>query len=179
MITKIMNMIKSAVNISSDDSGVIPRGQSRWYGRRSQKVEHFMPTGTFGRPVDGNAQVKLNKNCQESNVVVLNGDPANRIKKNCAKGEYGIGNNLRKSYIYFKDNGEVETKTGETTVILTSDGKISITGADSEELITIIDDWMTNMISAKVITGIGLQPFDPVTITNLTAVQTRLQKLKV
>lgn len=57
------------------------------------------------------------------------------------------------------------------------DGTISFAGV-SEELVTIIDDLFTTLLSAKVLTLLGPQPFIATTLTELTAERDRLRTIK-
>ena len=177
MLTRLNILIKSGLGKSFDDSDDIQIGKSKFLGRLSQTVESLVPYGTFGTPMENVRQILFSLRANESNIAAFNSDSVNRIIKDTKPGEYGIGSPLAKSYTYFKEDGKIETKTDKMTVVLDPAGKITITGA-TEELMTVIDDWMSAMINAKVVTGIGIMPFDPTTITNLTAVQVRFQTLK-
>lgn len=177
LLNRLKNLIKSGVGQSFDDSGDMQIGESNWLGRTKQTVESIVPYGTFGTPMAKVRQILFSMRGNESNVAALNSDSVNRIIKNTKPGEYGIGSPSKGSYIYFKDDGKIESKTDKMTVVLDPTGKITITGA-SDELMTVIDDWMTEMGKATVITGIGPQPFTPVTITNLGLIQARFNTLK-
>lgn len=176
--SKIKALVKTGAVLETLDSGSQQRTFSRWLGRARQKIESFVPYGFFGSYPAGTKQLLLAKRGNESNIVGLADGSQTRIKKDTKPGEVGLGNPLTKANTYFKEDGSIQTETGEMTVVLFPDGKISISGG-SEELISVIDEWMSTMISAKVITGIGIQPFDPTTIAAMTAVQVKLQTFKV
>jgi len=75
------------------------------------------------------------------------------------------------------NNDDLEIHHNGFKITITKDGKISIKGKDDLDLLAIIDEWMSQMKTTKVITGIGLQPFDPTSITAMTVIQTKLQEL--
>lgn len=179
MMEYLKNLLRTGVNKGTDDSGKIRRSKSFYQGKpNNQTVESLVMFGTFGCPQEGTEDILLQRKCNESGVASIPCDPVNRIKKDCSPGEFGVGNPITGAYTYFKKNGEIESKTEDMTVVFTPGGKISITGS-SDELISVIDEWMTTMISAKVLTSIGPQPFTADTITNLTAVQAKFQGFKV
>lgn len=178
LLNRLKNLIKSGVGQSFDDSGSIQTGESNWLGRTKQTVESIVPYGTFGTPMAKVRQILFSLRGNESNIAALNSDSVNRIIKNTKPGEYGIGSPLKGSYTYFKEDGKIETKTDKMTVVLDPSGKITITG-ETEELMSVIDEWMTTMIGAKVITGIGAMPFDPTTLAKMAIVQDKFNTLKV
>jgi hypothetical protein len=177
-LNKLKSLLRTGHIEEVDDSKDIQRSSSSWLHSFGQTIQNIVPYGTFGKAPSKTFQLLLMLKGQESNVAGIPLSRANRIKKDCKDGEYGIGNEIEKSYIYFKDGGDVETKTGDMTVTLSKDGKIKIEGA-SGEVITIISEWMDNMINAKVVTGIGVMPFDPATIANLTATKEKFDEFKV
>lgn len=61
---------------------------------------------------------------------------------------------------------------------LSPEGKISLTGAGGQELLTILDSLIQNLIDAKVITALGPQPFIASTTVALTVNKTNLEKIK-
>ena len=73
-------------------------------------------------------------------------------------------------------------KNNNMTIEIDPSGKIKIEGA-AQELLTVIDSFMTNVIGATVIipsgSSAGTYPLDPTTITALTLDQTNLQTLKI
>ena len=66
------------------------------------------------------------------------------------------------------------------TIELDPSGKIKIEGA-TQELLTVLDSFMGNIINAQVLIGagssLGQWPLDPATITALTQDQINLQTL--
>jgi len=104
----MLNWIKLGINKGIDDSDKIRRALYKWLGRpNGQRVQSFVPFGTFGNPSAGTVSLLLSINGKESNIVALEGDSFNRVKKDCKPGEYGIGNPLTKANIYFKEDGNV------------------------------------------------------------------------
>lgn len=69
-------------------------------------------------------------------------------------------------------NGEVLLTNSGGTIKLTSDGKFVINGANN--LLTIIDGIITELLAAQVLTALGPQPFLPPTIGNLTTLKSQL-----
>ena len=131
----IANMIKMCINKGIDDTAKIRRGFYRWLGRDlDQKAQSFVPHGTFGCPTENSIGIAFVVDGKESNVVVLDGGTIERIKTDCKPGEYGIGNTITKSNIYFKEDGGVtfEVPDGSFTVtqkgdyILDIDGNVTV-----------------------------------------------------
>jgi len=108
ILSRIKNMIKSGINKGIDDSGKVRRAAYSWLGRKEQNAESFVPFGTFGCPTTDTRGIVLLLRSNESNAIVLDGDPENRIKKECKPGEFGVGNPITKSNIYFKENGDLQ-----------------------------------------------------------------------
>ena len=67
-------------------------------------------------------------------MVALNEDSINRIKKNTKEGEYGIGNPITKSNIYFREDGFciIEVSVGEK-IGLAVDGTNPLSGVVTGE----------------------------------------------
>lgn len=147
MYEKMKNMIKNGVNKGIDDTQAIRTGLYKWLGRDSQRCQSFVPFGTFGTPQDGTQGLLFQIRCRESSIVALDGDPINRIKKDTVAGEYGIGNPLTLSNIYFKENGNVviELPSGDALIEVLTGQKIGL-GEDG-----------TNPL-AGVVTGESLDP---------------------
>ena len=76
------------------------------------------------------------------------------------------------------DPDNIVLHNGKAEMILTPDGKFSMTGASGEELVTILNDLITQLLSAKVITAIGPQPFTVDTVAQITEIQNRLALIK-
>lgn len=76
-----------------------------------------------------------------------------------------------------KNNKDLVIHHNGFTITITDTGKISLKGANGLDLLKIIDDWMEQIQQSTVITGIGLQPFDPVSLTAMAAIQLQLQEL--
>jgi hypothetical protein len=122
----IANLIRQGINKGIDDTAKIRRAVYKWLGRtdNGQTVQSFVPFGTFGCPQEGTLSILLALNGHEGNIVALEGDPENRIKKECKPGEFGIGNPLTKANMYFKENGDIiiEIPEGMFETVLTKGG---------------------------------------------------------
>jgi len=57
------------------------------------------------------------------------------------------------------------------------DGKLAISN-ETEELITVLSDLLTELLAARVVTALGESPFTTTTLTQLTSIQTRLDTFK-
>jgi len=75
------------------------------------------------------------------------------------------------------NNEDLEIHHNGFKITITAAGKISLVGASGLDLVKIIDDWMTQMQNSLVITGIGLQPFDPTSLAAMAVIQAKLQEL--
>lgn len=75
------------------------------------------------------------------------------------------------------NNDDLEIHHNNFKIVITKAGKIKIQTPNGIELIKVIDDWMSQIATTKVITGIGLQPFDPTSITAMQVIQAQLQEL--
>lgn len=74
-----------------------------------------------------------------------------------------------------KDSTKIVNNDGVFEV--TSGGKFKVQGT-AEELVSLLSEFIQTLSSATVITGIGPQPFTPVSVTNFNALKTRLDTLK-
>jgi hypothetical protein len=77
------------------------------------------------------------------------------------------------------NNNDLEIHHNGFKIVIKKNGKIQLLGLGGTDLVKVIDDWMTQMHQTKVITGIGLQPFDPTSLAAMTLIQTELKKLLV
>lgn len=75
------------------------------------------------------------------------------------------------------NNTDLEIHHKGFKIVITPEGKFKLVGKNGIELIKVIDDWMTQVKQNKVITGIGLQPFDPTSIAAMTVIQNQLKEL--
>lgn len=132
ILCKIRSMIRTGISLSTDDSNPIQTSTAQWLGKKKQKIENYVPYGTFGNPGDTTKLILLNKRSNESTTVGLHTNSINRIKKNTKEGEYGVGNHITGANIYFKENGDaiVEIPTSGK-VGLGIDGRDDIPPANS------------------------------------------------
>lgn len=76
------------------------------------------------------------------------------------------------------NNSDIIIQNNTFRIEISPDGKISLAGAGGQELLTILDDLLTHLINAKVITALGAQPFIASTVAELVQDQTNLQEIK-
>jgi len=69
-------------------------------------------------------------------------------------------------------------KHGNMKLQLSSAGKMKASN-QTDEILLIIKDLMTELINALVFTGIGPQPFISSTVTNITAIRARLELMRL
>jgi len=74
-------------------------------------------------------------------------------------------------------DGNIIFTNNDAAIRLNAGGKIGIAGV-SEELISLLSEFLQTLSTAKIITGIGPQPFFPQSITDFLALKTRLDTLK-
>jgi len=94
---------------------------------------------------------------------------------NGAQGSIEVSNGSNK--IEIKSSGEVEASNDSLTFILKPDGKVQISNA-SEELISLLSDVLQEIIGARVLTMLGLQPLTGLTQT-FPVLKTKIDTFKV
>lgn len=77
------------------------------------------------------------------------------------------------------NNKDLEIHHNGFKIVIKEDGKVQLLGFGGTDLVKVIDDWMTQMQQTLVITGIGLQPFAPTSLTAMAQIQLNLKKLLV
>lgn len=82
------------------------------------------------------------------------------------------------SKIQLSPGGDIIIKGGSYKITIDPSGKIK-GESSTDELLLIISDLMTELINALVFTGIGPQPFISSTVTNITALKTRLTAMRL
>lgn len=77
--------------------------------------------------------------------------------------------------VFYNKNGKLIHLKGDNIEALCSKIKIE---NDSHELITVLIEWMDEVLTSKNLTGIGPQPMTPDSIAALTAVKEKLETFK-
>jgi len=75
-----------------------------------------------------------------------------------------------------ENNDNVVLKNGNMSIELYPNGKIKIEGA-TQDFLSLMNDTLSSLISAKVITGIGPMPFLATTVAEFTLIQQKLSTL--
>jgi phage gp45-like len=166
---KLKSMVKTGKNISTDDSNPVQTMKASWLGRTSQKVESHVPFGTFGTPLVSSQLILLNKRCNESNVVAIPSDSLNRIKKGTKAGEYGIGNPLTGSNLYFNEAGDC-LLVSEGGVVNFNNGSKGVARLDDSTLVNSTTDptfiaWIAQISAAVNVLAPGAVTPIPTTVT--------------
>jgi len=125
MIQYIKSLIKMARMVSSDDTGNYRSGQFFYQGQTS-KGQIFTPYGFIHNPPDNSLAILFSQNGQDSNTIAIVSDPKNR-KKNLAKGEAGVENQLTSAYILFDEDGDVEINTPVRDINVTAAQDVNVT----------------------------------------------------
>ena len=76
------------------------------------------------------------------------------------------------------NNNDIIIQNNKTRIELSPEGKLSITGAGGQELITILETLITDLINARVVTALGASPFTVDSISKFTTDLTNIQELK-
>lgn len=106
---KLKGIVRMVGLSSINDSDEFRRAQMiTLNNEQGQIVEVFIPYGTFGKEPEDCMGIALAKRSNSSETIAIGSDPKRRIIKDCAEGEYGVGNYLTQAYLYFKEDGSIE-----------------------------------------------------------------------
>jgi phage gp45-like len=124
MINKIKSLIKFAKQVNKMvDSGNYPIGQLSFLGQ-TQDVRQITPYGLYCHPPIDSEWLVLNLRGNSDDKVGIGNNYLNRFK-NLKEGEFALYNQLTGSYIYFKENGDIEL-IGKNDLNATIDGSINV-----------------------------------------------------
>jgi len=124
IITFIRNLIKrGVVTKKTPDSGQFSVAQVKWLTGKTGNVEVIHPYGFSSYAPVGSLALMFNVMGHEENRAAIINDPKRRFK-DLKEGEIAIGNFLTRSYVKFKENGDIE-------VISTNNRSVTIAGNDS------------------------------------------------
>lgn len=104
-------------------------------------------------------------------------DPKDGRKFDLSDAVFILGLYDHSKPLKYNEKNALEVKNKLASMILHPDGKIEFKGA-SEDLISIVASVIDNLISAKVVTALGLSPLAPDTIVKLTENKTQIATLK-
>lgn len=125
---KMNGMIKHGyISTYNSDTGGFPRCYVT-VNNREKQATRFSPYGLDTNPPNKSFAVCMNMNGNESNSLVLSQDVIDR-KKDLKEGEVVVHNTLTNSYIFFKENGDMEVVgPNNRTTTIASDDTITIDG---------------------------------------------------
>lgn len=128
LIYRLKSLFKMARLVSSDDGPALRKGGLLFQGKTIPGTL-FTPYGLMHNPPQNSIVMVWSQNAQDSNPIGIADDPRNRILKNLTQGEVALGNYKTGSYIYLKENNNIEIKVGATTYTFT-DGALIVTNGD-------------------------------------------------
>jgi len=102
----ITNMIKRCRIVSVDDTQDLRMGYISFLGKR-QKAYIFTPYGLDHNPPSNSDGFCFALQGKESNMIGLFDSPETR-KKNLKAGEVAVGNTVTGSFVFFKENGDID-----------------------------------------------------------------------
>jgi len=146
MINRLIQMVKQAyISNPTNDASVYPITQISYNGKTSNALR-MSPYGVCSNPPEKSNVLLISANAQESLKFAFIDDMPNRFK-NLIPGEVKIGHYGNDTFIYFKDNSDIEIYSsndvnivGDTTINITTntvnikattiniDGNISLSG---------------------------------------------------
>ena len=160
LITKITQMIKQAYIIAVNDSDPFPIAKVS-YNSKISEVIRFSPYGLCtNAPLNSNVLL-LSVHGQESLKYALTDDRQNRYK-NLKEGEVVLYNYLSGSYIYLKENGDIEVEckkdekinvVGDADIDIGGDADIDVVGILTATAPTINLTGSVNINGTLTVTG--------------------------
>jgi len=167
---KVNLMVSRAVISSLKDQGGLQLLQLKLFADEvTDDAELFQEFGFISKPPVGSEGIALSVGGNREHVVVIatNNRVAREFAQALIDGGDSIFFNANEKYLALKgDNleGKVE--------------KIKIENS-SNELISVLVEWIDQHIINRNVTGIGPQPLFPADVTALTAIKTKLESFKV
>lgn len=123
MILKLKNMIRfGRVTRPGKDNGADTISQVESMGR-AVNVTMLYPYGISANAPENSTVLIFAAGGSAQNMAALAMFPENR-KPDLKPGEIAIGNMLSKALVFFKEDGEIEIKTGTSIVTVKKDGAI-------------------------------------------------------
>lgn len=123
MLRRILQMIKQAViTLVTSDTSAYPQGQAKYNGKTTE-YNRLSPYGLDSNPPSGVSVILLSSQGQEAVKFGIASDFLGR-KKGLKEGEVALYNTLTKSFVFLKENGDVEINTPNLIV----EGNLEVTG---------------------------------------------------
>ncbi len=164
---KVLLMIGRGVMLAVTDSEKIQLVQlSLLEGETKDKVESFAHFGFTSNPPIGSDCIMLSVGGNREHGIIIGTEHRDFRLKDLASGD---------SAIYNKNNKYIWLKGDDIEIALS---KLKIEN-DSNELMAVLSEWMEKVISGKVVTAIGPQPWTPDTLAQLDAVKVKMDSFKV
>lgn len=123
----IKNLFKVAKLLSVNDTGALRFATVSMLGK-TQKMLLFTPYGLMSNPPPNSMAILWAQQAQESNLIGLADDPANRVLKNLAPGEVALGNYWTGNFIHFDETGLCTLDVDALKIVSAND--IEIEGAN-------------------------------------------------
>ena len=106
-------------------------------------------------------------------------EPVDTRKFNLSDAQFFPGLNPFNANLPTPSNSnDLRIKNNKLVFDISPDGKIKLDN-ESNELISVLVELLSTLVSAKVITGIGSQPFIASTVSSLNSIKTKLESFKV
>ena len=168
--SKVNLMVSRAVISSLKDSNGLQLLQLKMLADEvTEDAEHFQEFGFILKPPAGSEAIALSVGGNREHIVIVatnNRDGRAFAQALIDNGDAIFFNNSQKYLMLKGDNleGQVE--------------KVKIENS-SEELITVLSDWIQQQIDNRNVTGIGPQPLFPPDKAALEAIKARLDSFKL
>ena len=164
---KVLLTIGRGILLAVNDGKDIQQIQGSFFaGETKDQVESFNNYGFTSNPPSGTECIMVSVGGNREHGVIIATENRSLRLKGLPSGASAQYNNNGKYIKLIEDNAEILIE------------KLKITNS-SHELVAVLSEWMDKVMAGKVITAIGPQPFDPGTITALTAVKAKLDTFKV
>lgn len=164
---KVLLMIGRGIMLAIKDSEKIQQAQASFFsGETKEDIEVFQLFGFTSHPPLNTECIMVSVGGNREHGVIIASENREFRLKDLPQGASAQYNKNGKYIKLIEDNAEISVE------------KIKIENS-SEELITVLFDFMDEVIKGKTITGIGPQPWDPSTVIALNAVKDKLETFKI
>lgn len=164
---KVLLMVGRGILLAVNDSKGIQQAQGSFFaGETKDQVESFHNFGFTSSPPSGTECIMVSVGGNREHGIIIATENRSLRLKDLLPGDSA----------QYNKNGKYIKLTGDDAEI--SIGKIKVEN-DSNELITVLSDFMDEVIKGKTITAIGPQPWDPGTLILLNDVKDKLDTFKI